>query len=492
MPILGDDTRYPRRTVLISSLPAGPPIPSTAIVPASRNLTLATGKGPGAAASHALGDVLEGALVGHVLANRYQFRAVIGGGRSSIVYRARDLRLDRDVAIKVLTAHVAASDGVSFHRARFAREARMAAGIRHPNVVSVFDYGTDGPLGIDFLVMELLEGGTLSSLIRRFGRPRLSATVRLLRQAAAGLASGHRAGLIHRDVNPNNLILEADGADLRLKILDFGGTAGQVDSASRGGAGDRWMPTFASPEQLRGDRPLAAASDVFSLGAVAHHLVTGDHLWGTSGGTRALREMEAAQDSLVRDRTLPLKLREVIGQALASHPADRFGDAREMLIALDAIRVEELVESPRKSGSVVSVGVPVSGSVEVGRTVDTAVPSHGFGLPLLSPRVGSAFVFGTVASICFLTAVVGHWNTVAAAMTILFAAALAPLPGEADGVAGPARFLALSAATLILLGVIVARAMAGSVPDLLAAQMIISRILLWVTPQQPRQARISR
>jgi len=215
-------------------------------------------------------------LAGRTLGERYRVDAVVGRGGMGAVFRATDLRLDRAVAVKVVTVE---DDAEGRARARFLREAQAAARIRHPHVVGVYDFGTDATLGLDFLVMELLEGEDLS---RRLARdtvlaPDEAATV--FRQAAEGLAAGHRMGLVHRDVKPGNVFL-VSGRATHAMLLDYGVAQMEMDDTETRTHLTRMgkqplSPAYASPEQIRGDGALTPASDVFSLGITMYRAATG-------------------------------------------------------------------------------------------------------------------------------------------------------------------------------------------------------------------------
>src|SRR3954471_20731445 len=240
---------------------------------------------------------IAGLLTGRTLAGRYLIEAVIGRGGMGAVYRATDERLSRPVAVKVVGAVAADPAEHDRLRARFHREARAAAGLRHPNVVQVHDFGTDPELDLDFLVMELLSGEDLSARLMRGLAPHLPSAVSILRQAARGLGAGHRAGLVHRDVKPGNLFIEGgEGGDaLHVRVLDFGiaqlgaedGTVTQLTVYGR----SPFSPAYASPEQLRGDEHIGFASDVFSLAAVGYHLVTGTRPFTSADPARASAEV---------------------------------------------------------------------------------------------------------------------------------------------------------------------------------------------------------
>ncbi|HEY0152921.1 MAG TPA: TonB family protein [Longimicrobium sp.] len=215
-------------------------------------------------------------LAGRTLGERYRVDAVVGRGGMGAVFRATDLRLDRAVAVKVVTVE---DDAEGRARARFLREAQAAARIRHPHVVGVYDFGTDATLGLDFLVMELLEGEDLS---RRLARdtvlaPDEAATV--FRQAAEGLAAGHRMGLVHRDVKPGNVFL-VSGRATHAMLLDYGVAQMELDDTETRTHLTRMgkqplSPAYASPEQIRGEGALTPASDVFSLGITMYRAATG-------------------------------------------------------------------------------------------------------------------------------------------------------------------------------------------------------------------------
>jgi eukaryotic-like serine/threonine-protein kinase len=201
-----------------------------------------------------------------VLAGRYEVIRPLGHGAMAVVDLARDVELDRPIALKRLAENLA-RDG-DLHR-RFLREARLAARIAHPNVVRVFDVGVDGDR--PFIAMEYVEGETLAELVARRGRLPAAEAAGLGRQACAGLAAVHEAGLVHRDVKPQNLLLGNDGV---LKVGDFGialgteGTRLTLAGTVLGTAG------YLAPEQARGEQ-VTAAADIYALGAMLWELLTG-------------------------------------------------------------------------------------------------------------------------------------------------------------------------------------------------------------------------
>jgi hypothetical protein len=290
---------------------------------------------------------LEGLLTGHTLVKRYRIEEVCGRGGFAVVYRATDTRLGRPVAVKVITLTAEDPEHREVMRERLHKEARAAASLpHHPNLVTVHDVGTDPQLGLDFLVMELLQGENLSQALQR-GRPPLPRALRILRDAAEGLAVGHRAGLVHRDVKPGNIFLAAphDGGDpdaFRVCLLDYGIAQAIEDdqTVTRGMGGNPLSPAFASPEQLRGDRDLSPATDVFSLGVVGYQLLTGERPFASEPGQvptgwtvrTPLRELAPEVGAGVE---------AVVMRAMSVDPNDRFVDADAFVDALDAATGEE-------------------------------------------------------------------------------------------------------------------------------------------------------
>ena len=197
---------------------------------------------------------------------RYLLERELGRGGMATVHLARDAELDRPVAVKVLAGHLSGDEDL---RERFVREARMAAGLSHPNVVQVFDAGEeDGRL---YIVMEYVPGVTLADALGRAGKLDPAAAVELALQACAGLQHAHESGLVHRDVKPGNLIVREDGA---LKITDFG-IARAVEATQLTQVGSvLGTAAYLSPEQAAGER-VTAATDIYGLGVVLYELLTG-------------------------------------------------------------------------------------------------------------------------------------------------------------------------------------------------------------------------
>jgi serine/threonine protein kinase len=284
---------------------------------------------------------LEGLLAGRTLVKRYRIDSVIGRGGFAAVYRADDERLGRPVAVKVITLAAADDETREHLRERFQREARAAASLpQHPNVVTVHDFGTDPELGLDFLVMEFLHGEDVATHLARQRKLPLESALRVLRDAVEGVAVGHRAGLIHRDVKPGNIFLaEPHGEDpFRVCVLDFGialaATPDQTITRLTK-TGIPLSPAYASPEQLRGDHDLTCASDVFSLGVVAYQLLTGEK--PLRADRTPTEPADWTPDRAIRDlnAAVPAGVEAVIKRAMAFSATDRYPDADAMADALD-------------------------------------------------------------------------------------------------------------------------------------------------------------
>jgi serine/threonine protein kinase len=222
-------------------------------------------------------------LVGRVLDGRYALQEPLGRGGMSVVYRATDERLQRPVAVKVVHLPDASAVQHEEARRRFRREAASAARIpSHRNVVRIHDFGTDPEQDLDYLVMELLDGMDLKQALRADRIPPGRA-LEILEQAAAGVAAGHRAGIVHRDVKPANVFLTREGDRLEVRILDFGiAKAVEVepedDVTVLGGVPH--SPAYAAPEQLVPGRAAGPETDVFQLGLVGFELLTGRRPFG--------------------------------------------------------------------------------------------------------------------------------------------------------------------------------------------------------------------
>ena len=254
---------------------------------------------------------------------RYLLEQELGRGGMAAVHLARDVELDRLVAVKILALHLADDEGF---RRRFVREARLAARLAHPNVVRVFDAGEDD--GRPFIVMEYVPGVTLADELARVGRLTPAATVDLALQACAGLEDAHQAGLVHRDVKPGNLLLREDGV---LKIADFGiARAAETTQLTQVGS-VLGTAAYLSPEQATGDR-VTAAADIYSLGVVLYELLTGRTPFAFETLAELLVKQREAPVPPVRehDPDVPEALEAAVMRCLARNPAYRPASAAHL------------------------------------------------------------------------------------------------------------------------------------------------------------------
>ena len=271
------------------------------------------------------------ASVPHVIEKKYRVDQVIGRGGMGAVYRARDVRLDRDVAIKVVRADLL-DDAEA--RARFRREAQIVARLQHPGIVSVFDYGTF-PDGSAFLVMELVRGEDLRRTLQRDGPMRPSRALPLLGAMCSAVHAAHREGVLHRDLKPENILLV--DADLPVKVLDFGVAKVVGDRPSDvtalgtlTGAGVLvGTPAYMAPEQLR-NQPVDVRTDVFTLGVIAYEMLTGDLPFGRSSlWDIGLRQAEGMKPMQTPHEAVPPHVEHAVSRALKVEPSHRPATAAE-------------------------------------------------------------------------------------------------------------------------------------------------------------------
>ena len=294
-------------------------------------------------------------LVGAVLDGRYRVDTMIATGGMSAVYRGLDLRLDRPVALKIMESRYA---GDSQFLTRFQREARAVARLKDPGLVAVYDQGIDGQH--PFLVMELIEGGTLRELLRERGPMPPHAVAAVLRPVLGGLAVAHRAGLVHRDIKPENVLISDDGD---VKIADFGLVRAVADAKITSTSVILGTAAYLSPEQVStGDA--TPRSDVYSVGILAYELLTGKTPFtGDSALAVAYQRMDT--DVSPPGKVIagvPTQFDNLVLRATAREPAERYADAHDMGAELGAI-VDELglppyrVPAPRNSAQHLSAAL---------------------------------------------------------------------------------------------------------------------------------------
>src|SRR5580700_8076132 len=286
----------------------------------------------------------------------YEIQSPLGAGGMGEVYRARDARLNRDVAIKILPASFSADPE---RLQRFAQESRAAAALNHPNILSIFDIGEDH--GAPYVVSELLEGETLRDRLRESALPSRKA-IDYAQQIASGLAAAHDKGIVHRDLKPENIFVTHDG---RVKILDFGlAKLSRPDGAALSDAATLAEQTepgvvmgtvgYMSPEQVKGETA-DHRSDLFSFGAILYEMLSGKRAFH---GDTAVETMSAIlkQDPpelTETNRTVPPALERVVRHCMEKNPEERFQSARDV-----AFNLETLSEISSSSGAVRAVKVP--------------------------------------------------------------------------------------------------------------------------------------
>jgi tRNA A-37 threonylcarbamoyl transferase component Bud32 len=258
-----------------------------------------------------------------LLNNRYRLLTIIGEGGMATVYRAQDIMLGRTVAVKVL--HERRADDKAF-LARFYREAQAAANLDHPNIVSVYDIGQDGKR--HYIVMEYVEGRNLKELILESAPFPIERALTIAIRVCAAVGAAHKAGLIHCDVKPQNILVVPDG---RVKVADFG-IARALSSAPVVEGGDVWgTPDYLSPEQAAGER-LGPPSDVYSIGVVMYEMLTGRLPFEAESGIaiafKHLREEPTPINEL--NPRVPPGLARIVHKVLAKEPSARYRTASQL------------------------------------------------------------------------------------------------------------------------------------------------------------------
>lgn len=259
-----------------------------------------------------------------ILNDRYQLNAKIGSGGMAHVYRAMDLMLQRNVAVKVLKEDYSAD--LAF-RERFRQEARSAANLSHPNIVTVHDFGLDQ--GHLFIVMEYIPGTDLKSLIKERGRLSVTESLELMIQACQGVGYAHRAGLVHCDIKPHNFLVTPD---MLVKVTDFG-IARALSTISKDEKNDVvWgSPHYFAPEQASG-LPPSPASDVYSLGVIFYELLTGQLPFDGKDSAELSRRhrLEEPTPPTFYNPEIPEQLEKIILKVLSKEPTARYRTADQL------------------------------------------------------------------------------------------------------------------------------------------------------------------
>lgn len=309
------------------------------------------------------------------LLNDYQIRGVVGKGGMGIVVRARDKKLNRDVAIKFLAPELARHHAA---RERFLREARAAAAVRHDNVVTI--HSVREVNGVPLLEMELIQGESLAERIQRIGPMSALEVARLAMQIARGLDAAHKRGLIHRDIKPGNILLEAmdDVASplvntdvrglIRLKITDFGLARVTSEESLTNSGLIAGTPQYMSPEQAEG-KVIDHRSDLFSLGSVMYAMCAGRAPFHADSALGILRQVSdfAPPSLLERNKQVPDWLLAVIEKLMAKKPEDRYQSAGELIEVLDRAYEISCKTLESNSAHLLTPGTESVNSQNVGR-----------------------------------------------------------------------------------------------------------------------------
>src|ERR1022692_780259 len=263
------------------------------------------------------------------IAGRYRLEGRLGFGGMSTVHLALDLRLERQVAVKLLAEHLA--DDPTFV-SRFQREAQAAARLVHPNIVQIFDSGLDEPSGRHFIVMEYIEGQSCAEILRDDGWIEVDEAVAIIEQACEALHYAHRHGVVHRDVKPGNLLRAREG---EVKLADFGIAKATEQSSITQVGSVLGTAAYLAPEQARGEEA-GPRADLYALGVVTYQLISGRLPYEATSLTelalKQQREEPPTLDTIVA--AVGPELADAVALALALDPRDRYQTAREMGRAL--------------------------------------------------------------------------------------------------------------------------------------------------------------
>jgi Tol biopolymer transport system component len=381
--------------------------------------------------------------------SQYHVEDRIGGGGMGTVYRARDTRLGRHVALKVINAEIAADPD---RIARFHREARTIAALNHPGIVTIHDTGVAD--GITYLVTELVDGTTVRTLLEGEGALGHRRVIEIGSQVADALAAAHGAGITHRDVKPENIMLTRTG---RVKLLDFGLAQPRADDGDHNVTTTALhteagvvlgTPGYMSPEQIRGEA-LDPRSDIFSLGVVLYEMAAGGRPFSGPTAADVSSAVLRAEPVLLAEASVPATLRLIIERCLRKQPGERFQSASDLAFALTSVAarpsaVQEsaaLVQTTRSGAWLASVLIALAAAVvgvgiyRLATAVDPAAlvrlrpfatEAHGETQPVWSPDG---------RSIAYVAAIDGKQNIVVKSVNTPSPASVLRCPAICDTIA---------------------------------------------------------
>src|SRR5208283_5590566 len=269
---------------------------------------------------------------GNLLAGRYEIMERLGGGGMGTVYKAKDREVDRLVALKVIRAELAGDADIL---SRFKQELILARKVTHKNVIRIFDLGRAG--GVRFITMEYIEGQDLRSLVKKEGKPSPQRCVEIIQQVCLALDAAHAEKVVHRDLKPQNIMLDAQG---KVYVMDFGiarsvGSEGLTMTGAVVGT-----PEYMSPEQVKGDE-IDGRADIFTLGIIFYELLTGKMPFRAETVQRSMykRTVERAISPAAEDPSVPAFLSEVVSKCLEIDPAKRYQTANDLWADLESWRI---------------------------------------------------------------------------------------------------------------------------------------------------------
>jgi hypothetical protein len=325
------------------------------------------------------GDKPLAARLADALGDAYTLEGEIGRGGMGVVYRARDERLQRRVAIKVLPPELAFQKDI---RERFTREAQTAARLSHPNIVPIHTVGEGA--GLVYFVMGYVDGESVAARIRRRGKLPVEETRRIMREAADALSAAHALSIIHRDIKPDNILLE--GTRGRVMVTDFGiaKALSSTSGATLTGAGVAiGTPAFMSPEQAAGEREIDGRSDVYSLGVVSFQMLTGELPFSapTVAGILMKQITEPAPDIRTRRPDVPDDLALAVSRCLEKDPENRWPSADALRRSLES----RTVSGYRPTGTSFKGQRPLAATRRPGATAAGPGPAGMERRPVLGP-----------------------------------------------------------------------------------------------------------